>query len=95
MALALVIMAALIPASMADGTEISDREPPKVGMLSFLSMDEDNYIRLVQAQTMLAGMLEEQGYLIFKRPTPPQGQEAPEDAPPTEKQIGKVVYLTI
>lgn len=84
---------ALIPAAIAEDAEKSDREPPKVGMLSFLSMDEDNYIRLVQARTVLAGMLEEQGYLVFNRPTPPEGQESPIDTPPAEKQISKVVYF--
>ena len=93
MVLALVMMAALIPAAMAEGNANPDREPPKVGMLSFLSIDEENYIRLVQARTILTGMLEEQGYLVFNRPAPPEGQEAPKDAPPAEKQIGKVVYF--
>lgn len=93
MVLALVMMAVLIPSAMAESTEKPDREPPKVGMLSFLSMDEDNYIRLVQTRTILTGMLEEQGYLVFNRPTPPEGQESPKDAATTEKQIGKVVYF--
>jgi len=91
--LALMMAAALIPGAMAEGAESSDREPLNVGMLSFLNMDEDNYIRLVYARTILAGMLEEQGYLVFNRPTPTDGQDAPKDAPAAEKQIGKVVYF--
>ena len=74
--------------------DLPTREPPKVGVLSYLNLSEEPYAVMMMVREMVIDLMIKQGYIKMNYKGPePVGRPEPEDGERPERQAFTIMYF--